>query len=954
MSSAHVGVILRHIRTLAVRRPEEGVPDHLLLERFVAGQDEGAYALLLRRHGPMVLAVCRGVLHHEQDAEDAFQAAFLTLARKAGSIQRRESVSSWLYRVAYHVAVKAQANAARRRAHEQKAEAMPSADPLLDMSVRELRGILLEELERLPEKYRAPLVLCYLEEKTQEDAARVLGWTKGAVKGRLERGRQRLRAQLLRRGLALPVGLPALALGPAVASAKVGAGLADAVLKAAPLVAAGQEAATGTISAGAAALLKEVTRSMFAGKLKIATGILLALSTLAAGVGLVGYQQLAAKAEAGRAAADRPRAAKTDQPASGRADETVTIRGRVLGPDGKPFAGARLYVTRSYYDSKDVRFPVRATTGADGRFRFTFAKKELDQKGLDEPFAASVVALAKGYGADWAWAKDPRAGPTLRLTRETSIRGRMLDQDGRPVAGARVHVVSILRYPTPLLSRYLEHIRNAVMEGGEDVAPIRGWPGQLPTQPNPLVTGRDGRFRVTGLGPDDVVSFDVEGPGIHYAGNVQAMTRPSKPVAWPGQDQGLKLYGATFDYLASPARAIRGTVRDKETGKPVAGARISSYGTTHRTETDREGRYELLGCAKASSYTVEVGPPAGAPYFSADVRFTDSAGLAPLTGDISLIRGIPCCGRVTDKQTGKPIASARVEYNALFPNRHILRLGSQVAIPCGSATTDKDGAYCLAVLPGPGALAVTAYRSRDPYMPATLDPKELAALFNDGANHGDENFLTTAAGPNSMGGMGVSNANALFLLNPTESSKAVSRDAVLESGRTLAGRVVGPDGLAVRGVRVYGLEESQGADQTLADATFTVRQLNPRRTRPLLFYHKGKQLGRYQVIRGDETTPLLVKLEPCGSITGRIVDSDGQPIAKAIVHVYRDRLLGPGGGQARTDQDGRFRVDGLVPGQVYEARHAINPALKQPYFGSFTVKPGAVKDLGESKAERDE
>src|SRR5215831_11518596 len=147
MSSTQVGAVLRHIRQLATTRHDHEVPDRQLLERFAAHRDEAAFAALLRRHGPMVLGVCRSVLRDPHDAEDAFQAAFLLLAQKAGSIHRREAVSAWLYRVAYHVAVRARASAARRRAHERRAVTVPAADPLLDMSLRELRGVLVEELE---------------------------------------------------------------------------------------------------------------------------------------------------------------------------------------------------------------------------------------------------------------------------------------------------------------------------------------------------------------------------------------------------------------------------------------------------------------------------------------------------------------------------------------------------------------------------------------------------------------------------------------------------------------------------------------------------------------------------------------------------------------------------------------------------------------------------------------
>jgi RNA polymerase sigma factor (sigma-70 family) len=965
MSSPQVGIILRHLRKLATPRPDEGVPDHQLLESFVARQDEAAFAALVGRHGPMVLGVCRSVLHHEQDAEDAFQAVFLTLAKKAGSIHRRESVGSWLYRVAYHLSQKARVSAARRRAREQRAEVMPSPDPLLDMSLRELRGVLFEELERLPEKYRAPLVLCYLEEKTQEDAARLLGWTKGAVKGCLERGRRRLRAQLVRRGLAVPAGLSALVLAQGFASAKVPGALVDALLRAAPLIAAGQEVGNGLISAGAATLLKGVTESMFLGKLKIATLVLLVLGTLAAGVGL--HQTRDAKAGTPQAGSDQPKAAKTDpqpppkdaQPASGDAAETVTVRGRVLGPDGQSFAGAQLYLGRAFYNtllipsatSTDAKPPARATTGPDGRFRFTFSKKEIDPKQLYDPFAIDVVALAPEYAADWDWVKDSSTELTLRLVKEVPLRGRILDQDGRPVAAARIRVRSIMRYPAAALTRYLAYVREGVNESRERFEGVKGWPRSLPNQPETLTTGRDGRFRVTGLGPDDIVRFGLEGPGIQYVEYNQATTRPSPTVSWRTRDRILKIYGNGFDYVAGPARAVRGTVRDQETGKPIAGARVSSWQTSHQTQTDQDGRYELLGCPKGERYEVTVRPPEGSLYFAAAGHFTDESGLTPLTGDVALVRGIPCRGRLVDKRTGQPIAGAKVEYNALFPNASINKLSPNVANPCSATTTGKDGSYVLAVLPGPGAIGFSAYRAKNPYMPAAVDLKALAALWNDGQDHGNEMGLSTAYGPDVRGIMGVNSYNALYLLNPPEKATGVTQDAIVESGRTLAGRVVGPDGEPIKGVLVYGLQESPFADQTLAGDAFTVRDLNPRRTRALLFYHQAKQLGCYQEIRGDQKEPLVVKLGPCASATGRLVDADGQPIADTVVQFYRTLLLGPGGPRARTGPDGRFRVDGLVPGQAYDARPVTNPATSGPYFSAFKVKPGEVKDLGTAKVQ---
>src|SRR5262249_29881512 len=151
--------------------------------------EEPAFEALVRRHGPLVLGVCRRLLHNWHDAEDAFQATFWVLARKAGSITRKESVAGWLYQVAYRAAVKARTRAANQQQQERKAQPKPSTDPLAEVTGRELLGVLDEELQRLPQRYRTPLVLCYLEGKTRDEAAQELGWSVGTLKRRLEQGR---------------------------------------------------------------------------------------------------------------------------------------------------------------------------------------------------------------------------------------------------------------------------------------------------------------------------------------------------------------------------------------------------------------------------------------------------------------------------------------------------------------------------------------------------------------------------------------------------------------------------------------------------------------------------------------------------------------------------------------------------------------------------------------------
>lgn len=282
--------IIQHLCRLVSSGKADELTDPELLDCFAAQQDEAAFAVLMRRHGPMVLAVCRRVLGNANDAEDAFQATFLILIRKAGSLSRPERLGNWLYGVAYRTALDARAHRSRRQARERQVAEMPASETAPDTVWQDVRPILDDELNRLPEKYRAPLVYCYLEGKTKEETARHLGWPEGTVSGRLARAKDLVRERLSRRGVTLTPAAFGVLLAANAAPAAVPAPLLDTTLRVGLLFAAGQAASAGALAEPVAALTERVLRTMSLLKLKTAATVLLVLGLLATGAGVLAYQ----------------------------------------------------------------------------------------------------------------------------------------------------------------------------------------------------------------------------------------------------------------------------------------------------------------------------------------------------------------------------------------------------------------------------------------------------------------------------------------------------------------------------------------------------------------------------------------------------------------------------------------------------------------------------------------
>jgi RNA polymerase sigma factor (sigma-70 family) len=269
----------------------EGLTDGELLGCFIEHRDEAAFAALVRRHGPMVWGVCRRLLDHH-DAEDAFQAAFLVLARKAASILPRELVANWLYGVAHQTALQARRTLARRRVRERQVTKMPEPGVIQQDFWNDLQPVLDKELSCLPDKYRVVVVLCDLEGQSRKEVARQLACPEGTVAGRLARARELLAKRLARNGISLSGGLLAMAAAQGTTSAALPAFLVVSTIQAATVGAAGQAAATGVISTKVAALTEGVLKAMLLSKLKAATMVLLTLTLLGVSGVLLTYATL--------------------------------------------------------------------------------------------------------------------------------------------------------------------------------------------------------------------------------------------------------------------------------------------------------------------------------------------------------------------------------------------------------------------------------------------------------------------------------------------------------------------------------------------------------------------------------------------------------------------------------------------------------------------------------------
>jgi RNA polymerase sigma factor (sigma-70 family) len=931
MANAPLCTLVRQLRGLVDPHPSEAATDGQLLERFTVGREEEAFAGLLRRHGPMVLGVCRRVLGHAQDAEDVFQATFLLLARKSGSIRQGEAVSGWLHAVASRLALKARARAAQQRRRERQAAARRTPTPDLKSAWQELEAALDDEVQRLPPAFRAPLVHCYLEGQTQEEASRRLGCPLGTVRSRLARARQLLRDRLARRGLVLSAAALTTALAATPASA-LPAPLFDAALKAGLLSAAGQTV-TGSVSARTAALVDEGLRAMAVGKLKIAVLLFLLGGLLATAAVVVARRALADSVPAAQASDRGPKAPVKPEPAADRADEKpVTITGQVLAADGKPVPQAVVGALAHFREGKTGALgenldEVLGNTRTDGRGRFRLSLRGLTPARLQ---SLELVAAAAGHGLGWRAITVPRrAEAVLRLWPEQVLRCRLVDLQGQPAARVKVHLIYVAN----------PRARGDAVGLGKAGEKLTPWP-------KPVTTDAQGRFVLRGLGRDLAVGLHIHDERFGRQDLHRVPTRDGKEVTL---------------LLAAP-QVVEGRVTFKDSGKPVPGARLLVEGQdrainkptfqhgTATGRTDGEGRFRLVSYP-GNHVHITVLAPEGTPYLGVETYLPWPKGAVKQQVQLALPRGILVRGRVTEAGSGKPVAGVRVEF---WPRRRDNPAFQSAVTGWGSARVSAaDGRFSLAVLPAAGYLLCQS--SDRNYIQQTLYRNLNSGKITTGpVVYPNDPTVKRADQLLYPDGQHV-HVDGWHELNLKPEDKSPVVKMVLRRGVTVQGRLLGPDGKPVaRANMLCRLPVGAYGFVTLGtvevwEGCFTLTGCDPNKTYPVFFLDAEHQWGAVARVSARQAgkKPVTVRLAPCGSALVRVRNRQGQAVANYSLNIHGLEVLLPPatstgakgpkeplpraesvrlysldmrhyGGRLQTDGRGEVVLPALIPGATYQ------------------------------------
>lgn len=668
-----------------------------------------------------------------------------------------------------------------------------------------------------------------------------------------------------------------------------------------------------------------------------------------------------------------------DEPTDNKDNTRLEYRGRVVDPEGKPVAGAKVFQVYWFRGApfEYVAKP-RAVTDNEGRFEFTTTRSDFEPNARDAWYACTIVATADGYGfADGfsvafettgnarkllpagalIYLKEILSNPTrvLKLVPDdTPITGRVTTADGKPVPAARVRVDRLWYNDEGNLDLWEEAAKDEKADfyslRRHTTKAING--PQLPFIIPDATTDEKGCFTLRGIGRERIVQLLISGPGIESL-EVKTRTREGEKVVVPHQwrtrgrsEMQEVYYGPEFVHVPGPSRPIVGRVTDVDTGKAVSGVLISAgqMGTFFRggspfiaAVTDREGRYRLEGLPLEKRNRISAFPTADSAHPTAGASVDTQVDEPSATQDFELKQGVWVHGQAVDDRTGKPI-TGRVQYFAFRDNPHLESFprfkGTYIA---HERRVDKDGRFRIAVLPGPGIIAFKAddhSRYRRGFGAETITGSTL-----DMGGSG-KTFKTVPGICHSA------NEHALRQIDPKVGSDPIELTLTLTSGTDLTGRLLDPDGKPLSGGVVFG--NIQHAWYPIQGEEFQIQGYYPDRPRDLFFHHPERNLAGHYRLEGKPPKPLIIKLEPAGAIRGRLVDDSGKPISGITLagEGVPSENYGNAALRIGTDEDGRFHIRGLIPGRKYTVEGRGNRKYGRVLVDA-TVEAGQTKDVGD-------
>ena len=688
-----------------------------------------------------------------------------------------------------------------------------------------------------------------------------------------------------------------------------------------------------------------------------------------------------------------PSSDASSEPADEDAEE-VEFAGVVTDADGKPLAGAEIWMTAPEGDDRDLasRPSVRRLAESDRQGQFSFRLGPLRR---EEPSdanwtsSADLIAKAPGHGCDWlplaAFEKNPATSPqrdemqqridqvlgrgrfasrALKLPPDAGpVRGRLIDLEGRPLADVSVSIETIQAPDLAILDQAFESSSRDLYYRAVNTSRIpsqidrQAWQTLMPS----VKTNENGEFSLSGLGAGQMVTVTLAGERV-AAERLYIVGRDMETKHIPYiEPNGAKdvFLGVRFTHAAGPGRSVGGRITEFQSGKPIAGARVfierlfgrddalDSAGrlrldTRHIQDvTDEQGGFRLIGTPPGDGHVLNVVPPKSNPWLMAEQEFAVDSAAPTLDAmvNVQICRGIWIEGRVTDAATGEAVPSY-VDYLALQKNPQTPeKLGLHEAWDLHRFPTDSSGRYRVAGLPGPGVLLVRARGE-------TVYPLSVGAEQVDGYDAKHDYLPTTPTfAP-------LSNWNLVRQIDPPADAKTYSLDLTLSAGVTLTGRVAWPAGESPSRVEGLGLVEKDSFFGPLAGDRFAVNNYEPDVARDLFFRSADNSRVAHLHLEGKPPENMTVTLEPAVTVKGRLIDAETEAEAVGYGLFCESTKFGKFRiDDVLTDKQGRFEIKGLLAGNVYQM-DAYNPQRFVSGKNGFIIdlsgaKPGDVIELGD-------